>query len=196
MNELIQKIIDGEHTIQETDFITYPQLGDNIDVMEIAVDENPNFIKYATIEYKRNYLSNERIDKSTIDIYEYALKQGYIPKGIDFEKNPTLKRQPCVKEKVEKEINDTIQKLQNANYVISEEEVLNYSLIIENVLPDYKEVFFSLVLKQNHRFIKFFNVYRYARDYTVDERIISKIIQDGYIPLEEDFINNKNLGRL
>ena len=24
MNELIQKIIDGEHTIQETDFITYP----------------------------------------------------------------------------------------------------------------------------------------------------------------------------
>ena len=196
MNELIQKIIDGEHTIQETDFITYPQLGDNIDVMEIAVDENPNFIKYATIEYKRDYLSNERIDKSTIDIYEYALKQGYIPKGIDFEKNPTLERQPCVKEKVEKEINDTIQKLQNANYVISEEEVLNYSLIIKNVLPDYKEVFFSLVLKQNHRFIKFFNVYRYARDYTVDERIISNIIQDGYIPLEEDFINNKNLGRL
>mgnify|MGYP003481180914 CR=1 FL=1 len=42
------------------------------------------------------------------------------------------------------------------------------------------------------QFIKFFNVYRYARDYTVDERIISKIIQDGYIPLEEDFINNKN----
>ena len=196
MNELIQKIIDGEHTIQETDFITYSQLGDNIDVMEIAVDENPNFIKYATIEYKRDYLSNERIDKSTIDIYEYALKQGYIPKGIDFEKNPTLERQPCVKEKVEKEINDTIQKLQNANYVISEEEVLNYSLIIKNVLPDYKEVFFSLVLKQNHRFIKFFNVYRYARDYTVDERIISNIIQDGYIPLEEDFINNKNLGRL
>ena len=88
-----------------------------------------------------------------------------------------------MKEKVEKEINDTIQKLQNANYVISEEEVLNYSLIIKNVLPDYKEVFFSLVLKQNHRFIKFFNVYRYARDYTVDERIISNIILQMFTSL-------------
>ena len=71
MYELIQKIIDGEHTIQEADFITYPKLGENIDVMEIAVDENPDFIKYATIEYKRSRFNNERIDKSTIDIYEY-----------------------------------------------------------------------------------------------------------------------------
>lgn len=196
MYELIQKIIDGEHTIQEADFITYPKLGENIDVMEIAVDENPDFIKYATIEYKRSRFNNERIDKSTIDIYEYALKQGYIPKGIDFEKNPTLKRQTCVKEKVKKEINDIVQKLQNANYIISEEEVLNYSLIIKNVLPDYKEIFFNLVLKQNHRFIKFLDVSEFDRNKIVNERIISNIIQDGYIPLEEDFINNKTLGYL
>lgn len=196
MNELIQEIIDGEHTIVEADFITYPELGGNIDIMEIAVDENPDLIKYATIEYKKNWYNNERIDKSTIDIYEYALKQGYIPRGADFEKNPTLKRQNCIKEKVEKEINDIIQKLQNSNYTILEEEVLNYLLIIKNVLPDYKELFFNMILKQNYRFIKFLYVSEFNRDNIVNERIVSNIIQDGYIPLEEDFINNKNLGFL
>lgn len=187
--ELIQKIIDGEHTIEENDLITYPNLGYNIDVMEIAVSENPNFIKYA----KYIYSSYEK-SKSTIDIYEYALKKGYIPNVEDLEENPTLINQDCIMKVLEKEINDIIQKMENENYIISEEEVLHYNHIIKCFFRNYKEKFFQTILKQNHRFIKFFYVDSF--NHNIDNKIIANIIEDGYIPLEEDLINGIQLGEL
>lgn len=182
MNELIQKIVDGDHTIVESDFITYPELGGNIDVMEIAVDENPNFIKYATIEY-------EEKDKSTINIYEYALKNGYVPRGVDFENNPTLKKQNCIKQIVEKKLNDIIEKIKNKDYKISNEEVSNYLLIIKNVLPNYKELFFNIVVSS-------LKINLANRSRVINEEIIQILFQYGYIPSEKDFINNADLGKL
>ena len=193
MDRLIQEIIDGDHILVEDDFIKYPDLGTNIDVMEIAVDENPDFIKFATYEYKKSLLTKERFDNSTIDIYEYAIKRGYVPKGIDLEKNEILRKQGCIRKVVKEQLDELIKKIQENNYKITEDEVSNYSLIIKYVLPKYYEIFFDLVLKQNNRFIKYLDV---SYDIKINEKITLNLVKNGFIPIEQDFIDSKNLGSL
>ena len=202
MEDLIQKIIDGDYTITDEDFIKYPSLGRNIEVMEAAIDENPNFIKYSKIGYSNELGMMDMVDydldyideSNTINIYDYALKNGYIPKGIDFEKNKTLAKHKSILNVAKSDLEKFLNKIENG-YTVNEEEVLNYSLIIENLFPETYEKFFNLVLKQNFRFIKYLNIDKFNDEQIIiNERIIKNIIENGFIPTEDDFIKNPQLG--
>ena len=190
MEKLIQEIIDGVHVITEQDFIDYPRLGYNRDIMEIAIDENPNFIKYANIRITHRDKRN-----GVIDIYEYAIKKGYLPSAEDLKFNRELANQESIERKCKEDLNKLIEKIENNESLLTREEFINYSTMLNYIKGDLKWKFYNIVIEKYPTYIKFLQI-----DFTdiyssvMVEELLNKAFSLGYIPAEEDFKENYRLG--
>lgn len=170
VDELIEKIINGEYIVTEQDLINYPELRQNFEVMKKAIDVNCNFVRYAEIRcYGRR------------DIASYAIEKGFVPSSVDVMDNRYLRTSTALKNLYRlnsKKIEDDII---NRRHLVTAEDLINYHHLRDNF-----EVML-LAVEQNC------NLIAYANQCDNIEILAQKALEKGYIPRKEDFMLSSKL---
>ena len=180
MKELIQNIINGNYILQEQDFITYPQLWNNQDIVKIAITQDIKFFKLFI--RSRNFLPRSTIE----EICKLAIKKGFIPTGEDFQYGAAnLIGSKCMMETA----------------IINDPELVRYNTDYLDLALEHGLVFDKRFLDKYPHLLKYEKVLRlaididpnyidevkYSMDITVDN--LKYAINKGYIPTEK-FISN------
>lgn len=174
MRELIQNIINGNYILQEQDFVTYPELCRNPDVIKIAINQNPRFIRYFTPS--RTLLPKNMIE----DIYKLAIEKGFVPTDEDFRGLTELNRSQSMMETAI--INNPEMVRYNMNYL---DFALEHGLMINKQFLDKypsllkNEKVLRLAIDINPYYIDNVN---FSSDISVDN--LKYAISKGYIPSE------------